>query len=375
MPKYTYNISDFPDNEVNLGVFNMEISDSSIGYLFSYLILEEDVEVVCQSALSSGEQSILDNLVATHDKDTYIAPDPPNMPVPVQGSSDDITFGTPRATPLPTINQTYGPTNIQVLGTNGPDFSNVEEFVVNWSLDDDAIYSFNLTTTDGSPSWWLNLMPKITSQTFASSSPSITLSGTGINNLDGAYWVNVIDNGFLMHSQTGDFTVYFATSTSSYIPTQYNSTFLCIDPSNGVYDSNVPTNVYGTQFNWAESRALTSTTSNSFINKVSLTTPELPKGMYNIRVSYGWSQTEGDSYFESRVLLDSNELGETHRVTPTTGQRFGDRSVDNDWIDFSNREFIELLAPGEHTIELQYRQDGGNTAKMANATIQLFRVF
>jgi len=41
---------------------------------------------------------------------------------------------------------------------------------------------------------------------------------------------------------------------------------------------------------------------------------------------------------------------------------------------FTLSERTTVPPKDDTTIDLQYRQDGGNTAKMANATIQLFRV-
>lgn len=365
MANYTYNISDFSESEVNLGAFQKEVRDSSIGEDFSHLIKEDgEIDVVYLSSLSSNDQLYLDYLVTQHNKDLELPIDPPDLLVPTQNFDGDISYGTPRATPLPSLNQSYGPSAIQVFGINGPDFSNVDEFVINWNLDDNGLYSFNLSTDDGNPSWWLNLLPKISSQNFNSSAPSITLANTGIPNLDGEYWVNVIDSTFVMHSKTGDFTIYLSTS-SSYTPIPYNSKFLCIDPSNGVFNSNVPVNVYGTQYQWAESRSLSSTSSTSYISKISLTTSDLPEGLYNIKVSYGWGQTNSNDYFDSIILLDDNQLGERHYVRPDVSN--------SDYLDFSSREFIQQLS-GIHTIDLQYRQQSGNSAEIANATIQLFRV-
>lgn len=365
MPKYNYNISEFPDSQVNLPIFSKEIEDSSIASNFSYLVEEAGgVDVVYQSALSANDQLFLDYLVSQHNKDLQLPPEATDLIVPTQNFEGDISYGTPRADALPSLNQTYGPSAIQVLGINGPDFSNVDEFVINWNLDDDGLYSFNLSTTDGNPSWWVNLLPKITYQNFDSPSPSLILSGTNITNLDGEYWVNIIDSTFIMHSKTGDFTIYLST-TSTYVPVAYNSKFLCIDPSNNVYNSNVPVNVYGTQYHWAESKSISSTTSTSYVSKISLTTSDLPEGLYNIRVSYGWSQTNTNDYFDSIILLDGDQLGERHYSRPDVSN--------SDYMDFSSREFIQQLN-GVHTIDLQYRQQSGNTAKIANATIQLFRV-
>jgi len=151
------------------------------------------------------------------------------------------------------------------------------------------------------------------------------------------------------------------------------SNFAVVDPSSGLCDSTIPFSVYGTEFHWAENMGVSSTTSSSFLTKVSLTTSNLPSGTYRIIVNYGWSQSDGDGAFEGRVLLNSNQLGETHKVYPTTGDKFGNGNIDNDWLDFSSREFAQILS-GVNTVEIQWRQSGGNTAKIADANIQIFRV-
>ncbi len=128
---------------------------------------------------------------------------------PINGG--DCSFGAPQANPLGTIaNASY--TKSYVLGSGGPDLSNVTNFTINWDLTNNGLWQFSMNTNNGVPSWWNNLLDNTTSQTFNAPQPSITLSGTGFANLDGAYDVTMDGNNFVMVSKTANFTIYFSNS-------------------------------------------------------------------------------------------------------------------------------------------------------------------
>ncbi len=130
------------------------------------------------------------------------------------GTGGSCDFGAPLANPLPTIaNASY--TQIYVLGSGGPDLSNVTNFTINWDLQNNGLWQFSMNTNNGVPSWWNNLLNNITSQTFNAAEPSITLSGTGFPNLDGAYYATQDGENFALVSKTGNFTIYFSNSASA----------------------------------------------------------------------------------------------------------------------------------------------------------------
>ncbi|MFD2565328.1 cellulase family glycosylhydrolase [Aquimarina rubra] len=123
----------------------------------------------------------------------------------------DCSFGAPLSNPLPTIaNVAY--TKMYILGSGGPDLSNVTNFTINWDLQNNGLWQFSMNTNDGVPSWWNDLKNNVTSQNFNSSQPSITLSGTGFPNLDGAYSATIDGDNFALVSKTGAFTIYFSNS-------------------------------------------------------------------------------------------------------------------------------------------------------------------
>ncbi|WP_346882164.1 lytic polysaccharide monooxygenase [uncultured Algibacter sp.] len=116
------------------------------------------------------------------------------------------TFNTPTETALPSVNKTYS--NIYVLGTGGPNLESVTGFTVNWSLNDNGLYqfAFNLSEAPHYADF------KEATQNFNAPSPKITLAGTGLPGLDGAYDATIYGEDFAL---VGDgYTIYFSNSTS-----------------------------------------------------------------------------------------------------------------------------------------------------------------
>jgi uncharacterized protein YjdB len=143
-------------------------------------------------------------------------------------SGNSCTFGTPLATALPTIaNKSYS--HAYVIGTGGPNLSNVNNFTINWDLPNKGLWQFSMNTSNGIPSWWINFLPMI-KQTFASASPACTLTGTGITGLDGDYWVNIDGANFVMVAKSGAFVLYFTNGTA---PTCTKSAFAPTGMANG----------------------------------------------------------------------------------------------------------------------------------------------
>ncbi len=128
-----------------------------------------------------------------------------------EGQQTDCGFNTPVNSPLPTINSQF--TNIFVLGTGGPDVSNVANFTINWDLANNGLYQFSMNTNNGTPSWWNDFLPKVT-QNFSTSQPEITITNSGFPNLDGSYWATVDTDNFVLVSKTKGFTLYFSTSST-----------------------------------------------------------------------------------------------------------------------------------------------------------------
>ena len=120
--------------------------------------------------------------------------------------SETCTFNTPINSALPSVDDRYE--NIFVLGSGGPDLSNIRQFSINWNLIDNGLYQFAVNTTNGTPGWYVDLRDNLT-YNFNGPQPEAVLSGTQIIGLDGAYWVNIDGGNFVLGSQTANYSIYF----------------------------------------------------------------------------------------------------------------------------------------------------------------------
>ncbi|WP_299834559.1 cellulase family glycosylhydrolase [uncultured Tenacibaculum sp.] len=120
-------------------------------------------------------------------------------------------FNTPLNTALPSVNTTFN--YLFVLG-NGPDLTNVNDITINWDLTNNGLWQFSMNTNNGSPSWWVDFLPKIT-QNFNQSQPEITITNSGISGLDGNYWVTLDNGNLVLVSKLGGFTIYCSTTNSA----------------------------------------------------------------------------------------------------------------------------------------------------------------
>lgn len=148
-----------------------------------------------------------------------------NVTVTDASSGGSCNFNTPIATSLPTFdNVTYN--NIYKIGENGPNINTIRSFDINWNLEQNGLYSFALNTTNGDPAYYLDLKNKLAFN-FASANPEVTISNSGMANLDGSYWVNQHEGNFVMVSKTDSFTLYFSNSMTP--PECGNETLSLID--------------------------------------------------------------------------------------------------------------------------------------------------
>jgi len=120
-------------------------------------------------------------------------------------------FNTPIEIPLPSINRSF--TTIEVLGTGGPDLSNVTNFTINWSQPNNGLWQMSLNTNNGIPNWWMDLR-SVSDYSLNNAQPSINFSGTGITGLDGDYDVTTVGDDFVMVSKTASYAIYFTESTT-----------------------------------------------------------------------------------------------------------------------------------------------------------------
>ena len=114
---------------------------------------------------------------------------------------------------------------------------------------------------------------------------------------------------------------------------------------------------------YAEENAETSTTSTTYVEKLSLTTQSLPQGDYRISWNYEAKNPNGNAKtMEVRVQID-NSLTVTEEIVQDTK---------NQWTLRSG--FIQRInLAGVHTIDIDYREVNAE-ASIRNARIELNRV-
>jgi len=121
------------------------------------------------------------------------------------------------------------------------------------------------------------------------------------------------------------------------------------------------TSVFGQQYQYIESEADTSTTSSSWVDKLTLTTTSLPLGDYRI----GFNYTPG---------CDSNGVIMHYRVTKD-GVSFDDASfeADNDRHEFAGFKKFSAIS-GIQTFKIQFKSNGTATCRIRTARLELWRV-
>jgi uncharacterized protein YjdB len=132
--------------------------------------------------------------------------------VTITNCSVPCNFGAPLTSALPTIHASYN--NVHVLGTGGPNLSNISNVTINWDLSQNGLWQLSFNTNNGIPTWWLDLRTVATWK-LNQAQPEITFTNSGISGFNGAYWVTNDGSNFVMVSKTGGFTIYFSNSATA----------------------------------------------------------------------------------------------------------------------------------------------------------------
>ena len=131
--------------------------------------------------------------------------------------------------------------------------------------------------------------------------------------------------------------------------------------------SSSPLVIFGSQSKFSESIGLSSTTSTGWIQKVRLTTADVPAGTYRISTFYNWSHNSVSTEFQARIQIDDSVTIYEHNEEP------GASSTDAYW-DASGFHWVSL-SDGTHTIDLDFRSDNnGDTASIRNARLEFWRI-
>lgn len=117
---------------------------------------------------------------------------------------------------------------------------------------------------------------------------------------------------------------------------------------------------------------ISTTTSTTFQNKLTLNAGTLVAGDYKLSVAYGWNHDNISNDFEGRILLNGGQLGELHKQEPKdSGQADPTGTTQRFYL---KRELFITLAAGVTTFDIEYRTDnGGNESSIWEASLELTR--
>jgi len=127
--------------------------------------------------------------------------------------------------------------------------------------------------------------------------------------------------------------------------------------------------LFGTEYQFEEDATLSTTTSTTFQNKLTLTTPSIPAGDYRVSVYYNWGLSGGspNADFRCQVELDGSTIIFSHQAEP--------KDTGTDQLNgFSGFDNVTLIA-GSHIFNLEYATTSVmRLARIQNARLEIFRV-
>ncbi len=123
--------------------------------------------------------------------------------------------------------------------------------------------------------------------------------------------------------------------------------------------------VFGMNYQYEADEAESTTTSTTFINKLTLTTPSIPAGDYRIEATLGITNDSADKPVEFQAVIDGTPPFDAGSYAP----KFADEYF------FTSGFGVSTLTAGIHTIDIEFSATSeGGTAKARNARIEIYRV-
>jgi len=140
---------------------------------------------------------------------------------------------------------------------------------------------------------------------------------------------------------------------------------LITDGAGGWDTQEKPGAAFGTQLTTAESEGLSSTSSGTYQQKLTMTTPDLPEGEYLLLFQMLVSGTSNNTRTEVRVHLDNT----------TNIAEFIVRLVIASGAYQSSGHKVLMSFSGVHTFDIDYRKDGGSgSAQISWARLAFWRI-
>lgn len=122
--------------------------------------------------------------------------------------------------------------------------------------------------------------------------------------------------------------------------------------------------LFGSEYQFEFDDTESTTTSTTFQNKLTLTTPVIPAGMYRGEITFEVTNDSGDKPVVTQVTLDGTPFNESFYAP-----KFADEYIVK--TTFSN----QALITGVHVLEVNFRATSeGGTAKIRNTRAEVFRV-
>lgn len=127
-----------------------------------------------------------------------------------------------------------------------------------------------------------------------------------------------------------------------------------------------PASIFGSEYNYSESLAESSTTSSAFQNKLTLNITSVPSGTYRLNWSYNWSHGATNSDFEGQITQDAAQVY-LHKQEP--------KDAGTDQCHPASGFLGNLSLNGSHTFTIEYRTDDtDDVAYIREARLELWRV-
>lgn len=122
---------------------------------------------------------------------------------------------------------------------------------------------------------------------------------------------------------------------------------------------------FGSWYGWNISDSESTTNSNSYVNKLTYTSPTLPNGYYRVGYQFEWRRNSTGNDFKARILLDST----------TTIMEMNEESKDPNSWHLENGFDIVYLSAGSHTFTLDFcGETTSATSRMRRARLEFWMI-